>query len=536
MTGGARGRRGQVIDGRFELLEQLGAGGMGTVWRARDVALHREVALKEVRPPAAGPDDPEAASEGSQALRERVLREARALARLSHPHVVTIHHIVDEGPCPWLVTELVRGPSLEQRLERGPLQPRAAARLGREVLSALRTAHTAGIQHRDVKPANVLLREDGSAVLTDFGIAALQGAAAVTATGEFLGSPEFVAPERVRGIDDDPASDLWSLGLTLYVCTEGHSPLRRATTLATLAAVLDDPVPPPVRSEDLGPVLEAVLVRNPADRPDAAALERMLDDVAEGRAATPYLPTETSMPVRPPFAPPSPPPPGPTSVSGPHSSESPERDAPGKRRSRAAALAVVGVVVAAALATGGAFLLTRPDGKSSGAEEGKRSARPEPAVSDAKKPSTTPSPSRKKGSEPDESEEPTDRPTASSRSGSPTAPASPANTWVAQLGSVAKADGTGARETMRATLSRKADDVRYVDSDRYASLRPGYWMFYSPGPSGGFPDGRAAAAWCGERGLSSSKQCVGRYVSDDAADRGYICAPDRSRGTGRCER
>ncbi|OEV25977.1 hypothetical protein AN220_10735, partial [Streptomyces nanshensis] len=264
MAGGEQGEQGHLVDRRFELLETLGAGGMGTVWRARDVALHREVALKEVRPPSAGPGGPEAAlegSEGSRVLRERVLREARALARLSHPHVVTIHHIVDEGPCPWLVMELVDGPSLEQRLAEGPLEPRAAARLGREVLSALRTAHAAGIQHRDVKPGNVLLRADGSAVLTDFGIAALQDCAAVTATGEFLGSPEFVAPERVRGVDDDPAGDLWSLALTLYVCTEGRSPLRRATTLATIAAVLDDPVPPPVRSGALAPVLAAVLVK-----------------------------------------------------------------------------------------------------------------------------------------------------------------------------------------------------------------------------------------------------------------------------------
>ncbi|WP_369200085.1 serine/threonine-protein kinase, partial [Streptomyces sp. PU-14G] len=313
MSGGGRGRRGDVVDGRFELLERLGAGGMGTVWRARDAALDREVALKEVRPPVdPDPDAAREAREGSGgAVRERVLREARALARLSHPHVVTIHHIVDEGPCPWLVMELVRGPSLEQRLARGPLEPREAARLGREVLAALRTAHAAGIHHRDVKPGNVLLREDGSAVLTDFGIAALQGSATVTATGEFLGSPEFIAPERVRGVEDDPAGDLWSLGMTLYVSTEGHSPLRRGTTLATIAAVLDDPVPPPVRSGALGPVLEAVLVRDPADRPSADVLERMLAGVAEGRAATPYLPTETSMPVRGPSAePPGTVPPG----------------------------------------------------------------------------------------------------------------------------------------------------------------------------------------------------------------------------------
>ncbi|MFE9383192.1 protein kinase [Streptomyces sp. NPDC007025] len=544
MAGGEQGEQGHLVDRRFELLETLGTGGMGTVWRARDVALHREVALKEVRPPSAGPGGPEAAlegSEGSRALRERVLREARALARLSHPHVVTIHHIVDEGPYPWLVMELVDGPSLEQRLAEGPLEPRAAARLGREVLSALRTAHAAGIQHRDVKPGNVLLRADGSAVLTDFGIAALQDSAAVTATGEFLGSPEFVAPERVRGADDDPAGDLWSLALTLYVCTEGRSPLRRATTLATIAAVLDDPVPPPVRSGPLAPVLAAVLVKDPAARPDGAELERMLADVAEGRAATPHLPTETSVPVRSPGAPPVPPP-----VPGPGTPAAAPTVAGGTApRGRRAGWAVAGGVLAAALVAGGLFLLARPGGSAgaeAGADGGRGGVRPAPTVSDAQDASSAPEtgPSaEEREAESTPSREPEPEPSTSSARSSPPAdsPAgSPVGTWVAQLGSVAKADGTGAREKMRAALSRKADGVRYLDSDSFASLRGGYWMFYSSGPAGGFSDGTAAASWCSARGLTSSNQCVGRYVSDDAADRPYICAPGAARGTGRCER
>lgn len=242
---------GEMIGGRFTLLAPLGSGGMGTVWRAKDEVLHREVALKEVRPPDPAMTGPEAAA----TLRERVLREARALARLSHPHVVTIHQIVDAGAGthPWIVMELVPGESLADRLQRGPLLPQEAATLGRQLLAALRSAHAAGIHHRDVKPANILLRTDPGvpgppcAVLTDFGIAALQGSTALTATGDLIGSPEYIAPERVRGRDDHPASDLWSLGLVLYVAVEGHSPLRRATTLATLAAVLDEPVPPPVR-------------------------------------------------------------------------------------------------------------------------------------------------------------------------------------------------------------------------------------------------------------------------------------------------
>lgn len=303
---------GDMVDGRFELLARLGSGGMGTVWRARDSVLHREVALKAVRHDAAA----------SASVRERVLREARALARISHPNVVMIHHIIDDDPHPWLVMELVDGVSLQERLADGPLAPSEAARLGRQVLAALRAAVAAGIQHRDVKPANILLRADGSAVLTDFGIAALQGSTALTATGELIGSPEYIAPERIRGNDDDPASDLWSLGLVLYVCVEGISPLRRGTTLGTLAAVLDEAVPPPVRSGPLSPVLQALLVRDPAARPDAARLDAMLAQVESGTTPDWALPTATApLPPGPTTAPthvlPAPPASGPGStVSG----------------------------------------------------------------------------------------------------------------------------------------------------------------------------------------------------------------------------
>ncbi|MEU3312327.1 serine/threonine-protein kinase [Streptomyces sp. NPDC006662] len=270
------GRR--LVDGRFELIAPLGSGGMGTVWRARDIALHREVALKEVRPP-----DPasEAADPGlSDQMRERAVREARALARLAHPGVVTIHHIVEPAPGtgghPWIVMELVKGGSLHDRLAEGPLPVPEVLRLGLDILSALRAAHAEGVLHRDVKPANVLLRPDGAAVLTDFGIAALGGATALTSTGVLIGSPEYIAPERARGEEGLAASDLWSLGMMLYVAAEGTHPLRRSTSLATVVAVLDDPIPAPVRSGPLGPVLQRVLVRDPAVRPDGAELEALL--------------------------------------------------------------------------------------------------------------------------------------------------------------------------------------------------------------------------------------------------------------------
>ncbi|MFC8453716.1 protein kinase [Kitasatospora sp. NPDC057223] len=343
----------QLVDGRFELLERLGGGGMGLVWRARDTALHREVALKEVRPPdpVMLDGDPRAAA----VLRERVLREARSLARLNHPNVVTIHHIVDvaEYPHPWLVMELVTGGSLHDRLTRGPMTSAEAARLGRGVLSALSAAHAAGIQHRDVKPGNVLLRPDGTPVLTDFGIAALRESTSLTTTGSLIGSPEYIAPERIRGEEGNPASDLWSLGMMLYVAVEGHHPLRRATSLATLAAVLDEPLPPAARSGPLAGVLSALLVRDPAARPDAAHLDRLLADAERVTADTFRLqqrPAQQGFPVAPaaPSAAPSDAPPsGPVPQDRTPTWAIPQPPRPRTRRTALRSGLALGVVLAA---------------------------------------------------------------------------------------------------------------------------------------------------------------------------------------------
>ncbi|MFI9150283.1 protein kinase [Streptomyces sp. NPDC053367] len=322
MSDGESGRR--VIDGRFELQGRLGGGGMGMVWRARDLVLDRAVALKEVRPadPGLAEYDPQAAA----MLRARVLREARALARADHPNVVTIHHVVDGGEhtYPWLVMELVTGGSLQDRLEKGPLAPVEAARLGREVLAALRAAHDVGIQHRDVKPANVLLRPDGRPVLTDFGIAAIRESTVLTATGSIIGTPDYMAPERISGGEGGPGSDLWSLAMMLYVAVEGHHPLRRGTTLATLAALLSEELPPPVRSGPLTGFLNAMLVKDPARRPDATAADRMLAEAAAGRDTAGTGPGTTSYRVAPPAGSPGPapagfgPPPAGFGPSAPH--------------------------------------------------------------------------------------------------------------------------------------------------------------------------------------------------------------------------
>ncbi|MEV0675119.1 serine/threonine-protein kinase [Actinosynnema sp. NPDC050436] len=353
-----REHTGRILDGRFELLERLGSGGMGTVWRALDLGLHREVAIKEVRP--ADADQIEGNPAMAAQLRERVLRESRALARLQHPNVVSIYQIIEspDSPYPWIVMELVRGTSLDARLAEGVLTPAEAARVGRDVLAALRSAHSAGVMHRDVKPGNVLLRTDGSAVLTDFGIAALQGSSQLTATGDVIGSPEYIAPERLRGDETNTASDFWSLAMLLYVAVEGSHPMRRATTMATLAAVMTEPVPPPRRAGALAPALNAALRSEPATRPTGDVLDRMFA-VAEREPAPPVgPPTPAGFPVAGPPSGPQPQPhyqwaSGPTPVGGPpgHPSYPTPLPGPPRRRTGAVVASLVGValVVAATL-------------------------------------------------------------------------------------------------------------------------------------------------------------------------------------------
>ncbi|MFB6579969.1 serine/threonine-protein kinase, partial [Streptomyces sp. NPDC056402] len=267
----------RVISGRYRLLEPIGRGGMGVVWRARDEVLAREVAVKEVRAPA-GLEPTEL-----ERLYRRLEREAWAAARVSHRGVVTVYDVASEGGRPWIVMELVRGLSLADVLEaEGPMTPQRAAHIGEQVLAALRSAHDSGVLHRDVKPGNVLIANDGRVVLGDFGIATLEGSSAITMTGEVVGSPEFLAPERALGRDPGPASDLWALGVMLFVAVEGVSPFRRATALDTLRAVVDAELPPPRRAGALEPVLEGLLRKDPAERLPAAEAARMLRVVGAG--------------------------------------------------------------------------------------------------------------------------------------------------------------------------------------------------------------------------------------------------------------
>ena len=248
---------------------------MGVVWRARDLLLDRDVAVKEVQIAETLTDE-----ERANAY-QRTLREAKTAARLNHPGVVTVYDVAEDEGRPWIVMQLVSAQSLDQVLATsGPLSPRRAAEVGRQLLSALSVAHAAGVMHRDVKPSNVLLGRDDRAVLTDFGIATFQGDPRLTQTGMVMGSPGFTAPERIRGEDASPASDLWSLGATLFAAVEGQGPFeRRGSAITTMSAIINEDAPPAPTAGALGPVIAALLRREPADRPDASAATRMITDV-----------------------------------------------------------------------------------------------------------------------------------------------------------------------------------------------------------------------------------------------------------------
>ncbi|HEX6360252.1 serine/threonine-protein kinase [Actinophytocola sp.] len=279
-------REGRLVAGRYRLRARLGSGGMGTVWRATDEFLERTVAIKEVT--LLGDVD-----ESAPAF-QRTLREARTSARLRHPNIVTVHDVVLDDGRPWIVMELVEGPSLAEVVERdGPLPDDRAVDVARQLLAALAEIHEQGVLHRDVKPANVLLAED-RVVLTDFGIAAVEGATALTATNQLIGSPQYLAPERINGNGASQASDLWALGVTLYFLVTGDSPFQREDTQAVLAAVLTQE-PPPV-SGALGPLIAGLLRKDPAARLTAADAIALLQDTDRTRPITGEAPTRLVTP------------------------------------------------------------------------------------------------------------------------------------------------------------------------------------------------------------------------------------------------
>ncbi|WP_051760500.1 serine/threonine-protein kinase [Herbidospora cretacea] len=267
---------GERLASRYLLLRPLGSGGMGTVWLAHDEMLDREVAVKELRVPD-GMGERERAE-----LVTRVMREAEVTARLRHPAVVSVHDVLVEDGRPWIVMERLNGRPLSAEISaHGGLQPGAVAEIGARMVDALSAAHAHGVQHRDVKPGNVFLTVDGRVVLTDFGIARQADTTNLTGDGMLIGSPGFIAPERLEGHSGGPASDLWSLGATLYTALEGAPPYR-GSHVQVIQATLTAPVPAPRVGGPLGTLVTWLMARDPADRPDAATAGRLFQEIVRG--------------------------------------------------------------------------------------------------------------------------------------------------------------------------------------------------------------------------------------------------------------
>ncbi|TDB93669.1 serine/threonine protein kinase [Nonomuraea longispora] len=272
------------IAGRYRVLQTLGQGGMGTVWLAHDELLDRHVAVKALLLP-----ESLTPAEREEAL-QRATREAMAAAQLRHPNIITVHDVLTHDGLPTIVMEMLKGRDLKDAVAaEGQWAPERAAAVGLRVLDALVAAHAHGIQHRDVKPANVFLTDDGRVVLTDFGIARLEDQATITESGLLIGSPGYIAPERLRGERGGPASDLWSLGATLYAAVEGQAPYSGTSPMTVLRDALTRPPRPPERAGRLGPVLMQLLAREPHQRPDARLTGHLLRQVAEGGPATTAL-------------------------------------------------------------------------------------------------------------------------------------------------------------------------------------------------------------------------------------------------------
>ena len=352
----------RLIAGRYRLLDRLGRGGMGTVWRADDELLGRRVAVKELHP-----EDARGGRNASPYTSTAApLREARAVARVKHPHVIVVHDVVVDDGLPYIVMELVDGGSLAERIaRRGPVDVAEAARIGLALLGALRAAHELGVLHRDLKPANVLVEEStGRVVLTDFGIAQLAGSTTITDSGSFVGSPEYTAPERMQGVTAGPESDLWSLGVLLCAAVSGESPFRRDSLGGILHAVVEDEIRPPAQAAPLLPVVLGLLERDPKSRLGATQAEELLRTyVTTGAVPVRHTPTRQDAP----------------SVTAPPHPRTPARN-------RRTPLLVAAALVAALAGAGGAAVVLLGDGGGNTATSGHPTVSSAPSIRTAQSP------------------------------------------------------------------------------------------------------------------------------------------------------
>jgi eukaryotic-like serine/threonine-protein kinase len=367
-----------LLADRYELGDPLGHG-RSTVYTATDTRLRRRVAIKRVEL-VAGQED-------AEAVRARALREAQASARLNNPATVTVYDVVEESGAIWLVMELVDGPSLAQLVaDEGPLPHDRAARLGLQVLTALEAAHLAGVVHRDVKPANVLVLDDDKAKLTDFGVATIRDESRVTKTGLIVGSPSYMAPEQATGGDITPATDLWALGALLYFMVEGEPPFRAGTALATATAVVHDAPRAHERSGPLAPIVARLFTKDPAGRPSAGAVRATLTRVGQARPSS-GASTAVSPMVAAPVAASTPTPAAAT--ASPDSTAVHPDDRPRRRTGPAPRIPVRALAVVAALAVVVALLALR-GGDGGGDGDSARQDAPTTTTTSAPPPTTVP--------------------------------------------------------------------------------------------------------------------------------------------------
>jgi serine/threonine protein kinase len=278
VTGGGNGSEKRLVAGRYRLVEKLGAGAYGTVWRAVDNLLEVQVAVKQLRL------DPTADDESRRRALSLIEREARIVAKLrDHPHVVTVLDVVADDGLPWIVMELVESQSLSALVRAGgPLPPERVAAIGAALLTALVAAHELGITHRDVKPANVLVGAEGRAVLADFGVASHDGHSTIAAGP--VGTLAYMAPEQFAGVHGNPAGDLFSLGATLYFALTGRAPFARPTDVETIYAVIHHDPPRPAGPDLLVDTVLALMTKEPAERLTASEAADVFAAAASGRA------------------------------------------------------------------------------------------------------------------------------------------------------------------------------------------------------------------------------------------------------------